>query len=99
MSGKERTEEVEEVVIRAMVRREYGETGGEARPPIFETVTTGASIIIGVSESVRQTILGFAEVPPRSHIGRHHEFDAFRDAIETNAHYVHWKPTVDPPTR
>jgi len=87
--------ELNEVVIRAMVHREYHGESGASRPPVFETVTTGASVTIGTNGAVHQRILGYAEVPPRSHIGRYQEFCPFREAIEHAARYVHWKPAVD----
>lgn len=93
--GAEDTAELNEVVIRAMVHREYQGESGASRPPVFETVTTGASVTIGANGAVHQRILGYAEVPPRSHIGRYQEFHPFRETIERAARYVHWKPTAD----
>lgn len=89
--------EPSEVVIRAMVRREYTTESDAAstRPPVFDTVTAGASVSVGATESVQQVILGYAEVPPRSRIGRYQEFEPFRETIEQLAHYVHWRPAVD----
>lgn len=89
------TAELNEVVIRAMIHREYQSESGAGRPPVFETVTTGASVTVGANGAVHQHILGYAEVPPRSRIGRHQEFRSFREAVECAARYVHWKPTVD----
>ena len=89
------TTELNEVVIRAMIHREYKGKSGTSRPPIFETVTTGASVTIGANGAVHQQVIGYAEVPPRSHIGRHQEFHSFRETIERVARYVHWKPTVN----
>jgi hypothetical protein len=98
ITENEQEGELTEMVVRAMIRREYDEESGGSRPPVFETVTTGASITIGADGAVSQTILGYAEVPPRSHIGRHEEFRAFYETAEAIAGYVHWKPIVNPPT-
>jgi len=89
------TAELNEVVIRVMIRREYQDESGKSHPPVFETVTTGASVTVGANGAVHQKILGYAEVPPRSHIGRHQEFRSFCETVECAARYVHWKPTVD----
>lgn len=39
-------------------------------------------------------VIGFAEIPPYTSIGRYQSFDAFKSKISTVSDHIHWKPGV-----
>lgn len=93
MSADTAEEGVERITPRVLVRIELSETPARKPQTRYEAQTPEGTIHGGNNYS--KDIIGFAEFPANTRLSPREEFGDFREQIELNAKYVHWKSEFD----